>query len=191
MKKLRNYVSSSIGLILLVTVVAFSVPQTGHSALVAGKDVRVINSASEAVPVEIGNGSANPVLTRDVDRPTAQPFQHQAILELADGQHTVDAQIPVPEGKLLVIEFISLNGSAPKDHQIYLSVLTRVAPDNIYRPHYIEYSKQDFGSFNHYTANQMVRIYADPPLATVRLQHLPLTGAVAFRCNISGYFVDK
>jgi len=225
MKKLKNYLVATVGVLLLVSVIAFSIPQTGHSAVAADKDVRVINGTNEPVPVvaqgttnvavtniptvkaqqngawnvgitgtptvQLNDSSTNPVFVRDVDRPTAQPFQHQAIVTLEDGQNAGDAFIPVPEGKLLVIEFISVNGSAPTNHQIYLSLLTRVAPDPLYRPHYIEYTKQDYGSFNHYTANQQVRIYADPPSATVRLSHFPATGEVTFRVTVSGYFVDK
>jgi hypothetical protein len=182
MKKLKTYASASIGLVLFITVIALSVPQTGQSAAPPlALDVRVVNNANHPVPVVVQG------------TPREQPFQHQAVLNIADGDNAVDAQIPVPEGKRLVIEFISINGSAPPDHQIYLSVLTHVGPDpgTGNGNHYIQYTKQDFGSFNHYTANQMVRIYADAPLVVVRLQHLPTIGAVSFRCNISGYLVDK
>ncbi len=225
MKKLKNYLAASVGVLLFVSVIALSIPQTGHSAVATDKDVRVINTTSEPVPVvaqgttnvavtniptvnakqsgawsvgitgtptvQLDDSATNPVFVRDVDRPTAQPFQHQAIVTLEDGQNAGDAFIPVPEGKLLVIEFISVNGSAPTNHQIYLSLLTRVAPDTLYRPHYIEYTKQDYGSFNNYTVNQQVRIYADPPSVVVRLQHIPATGTVTFRLTVSGYFVDK
>jgi len=217
MKKLKHYLTASIGLILFVSVIALSLPQNGHSNIAVDKDVRVINTPAEAVPVavqnsptvkaqqdgawnvgitgtptvQVGNSETTPVLIRDVDRPTAQPFQYQAVATVEDGQNAADASIPVPEGKMLVIEFVSVNGSAPPNHQIYLSLLTRVAPDNFFRPHYLQYTKQDYGSFNHYTANQQVRIYADAPTVTVRLQHFPTIGTVSFRVTVSGYLVNK
>ncbi|MDQ3749632.1 MAG: hypothetical protein M3367_11590 [Acidobacteriota bacterium] len=228
MKKLKHYLTASIGLILFVSVIALSLPQNGHSNIAADKDVRVINTSDEPVPVvaqgttnvavqntptvnarqngawnvgitgtptvQLDDSATNPVFVRDVDRPTAQPFQYQARVTLPDGQSAGDAQIPVPEGKMLVIEFISVSGSAPPDHQIYLSLLSVVgtpSPDNLYLPHFIEYTKQNYGSFNNYTANQQTRIYADAPSVTFRLQHLPATGAVTFRVTVSGYFVDK
>ncbi|MGB7069026.1 MAG: hypothetical protein WBD22_05985 [Pyrinomonadaceae bacterium] len=215
MKRLRRCIAASTGFVLFVSVIALSVPQSGHGTVQPPvQDVRIVNANNETVPVDVqgavrvrqqgewsvglsgtptvqvGNSAAGPLLTRDVDRPTAQPFQAQAELNLDDGQNHIDVQIPVPAGKLLVIEFISLNGSAPPDDQIYVNLLTRVAPDPLYRGHYIQYEKQDFGSFNHYTANQMVRIYADPPSVTVRFSHFPAT-AVSFNVNISGYLVDK
>lgn len=114
MKQFKHYTSASIGLILFVTVIALSLPQSGHSAFTPpDKDVRVINTASQAVPVvvqgpvaaqqhgswnvgiagtpnvQVGNPAANPVLIRDVDRPTAQPFHEEAVLALwpPEGRH--------------------------------------------------------------------------------------------------------
>lgn len=199
MKKLKNYAVTTIGFVLFVAVFVFSVPQSGHSKVAADKDVVVVNTTSQPVPVAVqgtptvqfSNDENNPVIIRDADRPTAQPFQYQAVVELEDGQGSGDVQIPVPEGKMLVIEYISVNGSAPSNHQIYASLLSRVRPDDTYRPHYIQYTKQDYGSFNNYTANQQTRIYADAPSVTFRLQNIPATGSANFRCTISGYFVDK
>ena len=54
MKSLGNYVGASIGFILLVCVIALSMSNTLHSAPpVEEKDVRVVNTAAEAVPVTV------------------------------------------------------------------------------------------------------------------------------------------
>ena len=58
MKKLKNYLLSSAGLLLFISVIALSVPQTGHSSMATDKDVRVINRPTEAVPVAV-QGTTN------------------------------------------------------------------------------------------------------------------------------------
>lgn len=231
MKKLKHYLTASLGLILFVSVVALSLPQTGHSnSAVADKDVRVINTAAEPVPViaqgttniagnvsiantptvnskqsgawnvgitgtptvEVGNEASNPVLTRDVDRPTAQPFQYVAIVTLGEGDGGQNTEIPVPSGKLLVIEQVSAFAIVSADQRLNFSILTHVAPDNAMRPHYLQSTKEEIGSgTNLYTVSQQTRIYADTPGAAARITRAGTTGTVTARFTISGYFVNK
>lgn len=116
MKKLKHYLTASIGLILFVSVIALSLPQTGHSNVAVDKDVRVINTPDEPIPVvtqgttnvavqnvptvkaqqngtwkvdingtptvQLDDSSTNPVFVRDVDRPTAQPYQKSVDIAL-------------------------------------------------------------------------------------------------------------
>ena len=227
MKQLKNYLVASIGVLLFVSVIALSIPQTGHSAIEADKDVRVINSTTEPVPVvaqgttnvavtnmptvnakqsgtwnvgitgtpsvQVGNAATNPVLTRDVDRPTAQPFQYEAVLTIEDGIQGGNAAIPVPSGKLLVIENVSAFGTAPAEQRIQtFSINTHVAPDNVLRSHYLQFTKQDTG-FNsyEYTVSQPIRIYADTPSASAYVFRATSSGTATFRFIISGYFVNE
>jgi hypothetical protein len=53
MKKLRNYVSAGIGFVLLISVLALAIPQTGHGTAAPDREVLVINPPSAAVPVAI------------------------------------------------------------------------------------------------------------------------------------------
>jgi hypothetical protein len=228
-KKLKHYITASFGLILFVSVIALSLPQNGHSSIAADKDVRVINTSAEPVPViqqgitnvavqnvptvkaqqsgawnvgitgtptvEVGNNSANPVLVRDVDRPTAQPFQYEATVTLEEGQSGQNTAILVPAGKLLVIENVSVWGTAPSDQRIQqFAILTHVAPDNVYRSHYLQFTKQDngYGTANEYTvSSQQLRLYADTPNAYARVSRASSTGTATFRFVVSGYFVNK
>lgn len=222
MKKLKNYLAASVGVLLFVSVIALSIPQTGHSAAAAlapDKDVRVINDTSEPVPVavqgtptvnakqsgawavgingtptvEVGNAAANPVFVRDVDRPTAQPFQREVTVTLTEGQGGMNTEISVPAGKLLVIENVSVFGTAPTDQRIQqFALLTHIAPDNVFHPHYFQFTKQDtgFGAYE-YTVGEQTRLYADTPGALARVTRTPATGTVTFRFIVSGYLVDK
>ncbi|MCA1623272.1 MAG: hypothetical protein LC768_07575 [Acidobacteria bacterium] len=227
MKKLKHYLTASIGLILFVSVIALSLPQTGHSNVATDKDVRVINTPAEPVPVvaqgttnvavqntptvkaqqngawnvgltgtptvQLDDSATNPVLVRDVDRPTAQPFQYQAEVTFEDGFGGQNAAIPIPQGKLLVIEHVSVFGTAPADQRINtFSILTHVAPDNVYRFHYLQSTKEDMGNgTNQYMVSQQVRLYADTPNANVHVSRASITGTSTFRFVVSGYFVNK
>jgi hypothetical protein len=227
MKKLKHYLTASIGLILFVSVIALSLPQKGHSSFPGDKDVLVINTPAQAVPVvaqgttnvavqntptvnskqsgswnvgitgtptvEVGNNTANPVLVRDVDRPERQPFQYQADVTLEEGFGGQSAAIPVPQGKLLVIEHVSAFGTAPSDQRINtFSILTHVAPDNTYRAHFLQSTKEDIGNgTNQYMVSQQLRLYADTPNAIVSISRFGATGTATVRFVVSGYFVNK
>lgn len=229
MKKLKHYLTASIGLILFVSVIALSLPQTGHSNIASDKDVRVINTPAEPIPVvaqgttnvavqnvptvnaqqsgawnvgitgtptvQLDDSATNPVFVRDVDRPTAQPFQYEVEVTVEEGFGGQNAVIPVPVGKLLVIENVSAFGTAPADQRIsQFAILTHVAPDNVYRFHYLQFTKQDngYGTANEYTvSSQQLRLYADTPNAYARVSRVSSTGRATFRFVVSGYFVNK
>lgn len=217
MNKIKHYISASLGLILFVSVVALSIPQTGHSSATAAappdKDVRVINTETEAVPVrgtvrarqqgdwtvgivgtptvEVGNTEAAPVLTRDVDRPTAQPFKAEVVLNVPDGNGGENAFVTIPAGKILVIEHVSAWGSVPPSEQMeQFSILARTLPDLTLRPHYLQDSKRDFPTVSVHTISETVRIYAEGTVG-VRAGRRTSTGSVTFRYTISGHLVDK
>jgi hypothetical protein len=227
MKKLKHYLTASIGVILFVSVIALSLPQKGHSSFPPDKDVLVINTPAQAVPVvaqgttnvavqnipavnskqsgawnvgiigtpsvEVGNDDANPVLIRNVDRPEAQPFQYEAVVTLEEGEGGQNTPIPIPQGKLLVIEHVSAFGVAPADQKLStFSILTHVAPDNTLRPHYLESTKVDLGNgSNQYTVSQQLRLYADMPDAAARITRAGTSGTATIRFTVSGYFVNK
>ena len=231
MKNLKHYLTASIGLILFVSVIALSLPQRGHANFAPDKDVKVINTPAEAVPVvaqgttnvagsvnvantptvnakqsgawnvaitgtptvEIDNAAGNAITIRDVDRPTAQPFQYEAVVTLDDGQSGQNVNIPIPSGKLFVIENVSAFGTAPEEQRIEsVSILTHVAPDNTYRSHLMQFTKQEgvIGT-NQYTVSQQTRIYGDTPGALARVTRIQPNGTISFRFTVSGYFVDK
>ena len=226
MKKLKHYLTASLGLILFVSAIAFSLPQTGHSSLPPDKDVKVINTSAEAIPVvaqgttnvavqnvptvkaqqngawnvaiagtptvEVGNNTANPVFVRDVDRPTAQPFLKEVTVTVPPGFGGENADLEIPVGKLVVIEQVSVYGTSPANEVIQqFAIANRVPPDNVYRPHYLQFTKQEIQpGLNAYTVgSQQVRIYAGPG-SFARVARIGNT-TVSFRFIISGYFVDE
>ncbi len=218
MKQLRNYASASVGLVLLVTVIALSVPQTGHSALTPpDKDVRVINTNAEAIPVDVrgvvkakqegawnvsiagtptvqvGNAAADPVLTRDVDRATAQPFHEETVLVLPDGFGGENAFIAIPAGKVLVVEHVSAIGTAPNDQFIAFSLGTRLSPDTVRVPHYLNATRSGITGGLIYQLSQQGRFYHDVGTLSVRAERQsgPTAGELTFRFTVSGYLVDK
>jgi hypothetical protein len=216
MRKFKHYTAASLGLILFITVIGLSVPQSGHGTTAAlALDVRVVNTDTQAVPVDVQgavkakqqgewnvgiegtptvhvtNSTFGPILTRDADRPTAQPFKAELTLIIPDGNGAENAFVTIPVGKVLVVEHVSAFGSVPPDQEMDgFSVLTRTAPDNVQRPHYFNDVKREFQSATTHTVSESVRIYAEGNLG-VRAGRRTPTGSVTFRYTISGYLVDK
>ena len=86
-------------------------------------NVNVVNTPN----VNVVNTTASPVPVRDVDNPTRQPFQAEAVGGFADGASTAgDITIgPVPAGKRLVIEHVSVFGTMlPGQKMIRASIQT-------------------------------------------------------------------
>jgi hypothetical protein len=92
------------------------------------QDVKVINTAADAVPVAVqgtvpvalqgtpsvtvGNTSAQPVPTRSADDPALQPVQRTGLLLIDPGEQIEDQTLfTVPAGKRLVIEEASVRAT--------------------------------------------------------------------------------
>ena len=91
----KGIVSVLLGLGILAVSIALSTPRTALSQGGPGnKDVRVINSAAEAVPVNV------------VKSPARKPWQASVDLDMVDGQTSKLVALPEPPpGKRIVIEF--------------------------------------------------------------------------------------
>ena len=217
MKKLRHYLSASIGVILFVAVVALSLPQTGQSAASApDKDVRVVNLPTEAVPVNvigthnvnasqqgtwnvglvgtppvrITNGETNPVVIRDANFNAQTPYQASVDLVIGPGQGGENAEISVPPGKLFVIEHVSAFSSTNQTLDTF-ALLTHIAPDNTYRTHYLNNDRRQLTTGGIYTVSESLKLYADAPGVLVRATRLGSTDSVTIRYTVSGYLMDK
>jgi hypothetical protein len=201
MKKLKHYTAASLGLILFVSVIALSVPQSGHSALTPpDKDVRVINTATEAVPVtiqgtpsvqaqqsgpwnvgvsgsvQVGNSEAAPIYVRDVDRPTARPFLKEITLTLPAANNGENVSLGILVGELVVIEQVSALGTL----------------DNVYHSHLLQFNKLELNpGTNMYTVpSQQVRIYAGPG-SFARMSRVGNGTIATVRFVISGYYANE
>jgi len=226
MKKLKHYLTASIGLILFVSVIALSLPQTGHSNVAVDKDVRVINTPDEPIPVvtqgttnvavqnvppvkaqqngtwkvdingtptvQLDDSSTNPVFVRDVDRPTAQPYQKSVDIALASGEISKYGAIPVPNGKIFVIEQISGFGTGVPGEIVDFSILTNAPADSGYQFHYLLTTKEEIPGNVLYRLSQQVRLYSnDVPFPLMRVDRFPANSTISFKFTVSGYLVNK
>ena len=134
-------------------------------------------------PPEVG-----PILVRDVDRATAQPFEQELDVSMVDGQGGENAFFSIPLGKLLVIEQVSAAGTAPAGQKLSFSILSRVLPDLTQRPKHLS-SVQDSQTF--YVQSQQVRIYADANAAVRITRGTANTGIASATFVVTGHLVNK
>jgi len=228
MNNLKGYILTAIGVVIVCCGFVLSVPNTGHSAPAPDKDVRVINSPTEAVPtiaqgttnvagavsvtntptvnaqqsgawnvgltgsptVQVGNTAGNPVLVRDVDRPTAQPFEQQVEVTIPDGGGGENGFFSVPLGKLLVIEQVSARGNAPSGQRLNFSILSHTLPDLTQRFHYLARVQDEDSPTTFFVQSQQVRIYADAS-ASVRIDRNGSTGMATATFVVTGHLINK
>lgn len=216
MKSFKHYATAALGLSLFVTVVALSLPQTGHgtAAMPPDKDVKVINTAAEPVPVNVINsqvkvqqsgtwnvgingtptvqiGNAAPITVRDADRPTAQPYQVDGVLTLPEGFGGENLFFMIPAGKILVIENVSAISHVGSDQTMdSFSVMTKLLPENNYRTNYLSDQKREYATQTIHTVSESVRLYSENSFA-VRATRLGSSGSVTVRYTVSGHLVDK
>jgi hypothetical protein len=130
-------------------------------------------------------------LVRDVDGPTKQPFQTEVKVTVAAGLTSNTGSIDVPVGKLMVIEHISVQGTAPAGQNVFASITNHVAPDLTLRKHIFPAKNQVFGTSNYFLVSESLRLYADAPGIGVRIDRDASTSIASAAFVVSGYFVDK
>jgi hypothetical protein len=148
--------------------------------LTVAHDMTLTGNGTAASPL----GVPSPLMVRDLDNPARQPVQASAICNADVGIITAcagDIYI-VPDGKRLVIEFISMDAPASLGVQVILSIVTTVNFQSV--PYRFTNKITDIVA-------QSLRIYADPATA-VRFNIIrsePNSNAT-FRISISGYLVN-
>ena len=143
-------------------------------------------------------GNSNPILVRDADRPTAQPFQRQFSLTIDAGENTARGSFTIPAGKLLVIERVSAfsysasstpTGRVEQKLEIYIE--TSIAP-GAPMGHYLGKVDENVVSTiirGLFTSGQ-VRLYAEDVFSVAASRSgTPVSVDVIF--TVSGYFVDR
>jgi len=169
MNKLKTYLLSGYGVLLLAGVIALLLPQNGY-ANVAGDYAWANNIDSRAI----------------------EPFQKSVTVTMTAGVAGTNVWIPdVPSGKLLVIEQVSAYGVAPWDQEINFSLMTRVVPNYSYISHYLLSNRLTKNSLTSHTVSQTVKIYADAPGFYARVSRSSSPDTVTFFFNVSGYLIDK
>jgi hypothetical protein len=130
-------------------------------------------------------------LVRDVDGPTKEPFQTEVKMNIVSGLSLGSGFIDVPLGKLMVIEHVSVQGTAPAGQNIFPSIYTHVAPDLTLRKHIFPAKNQVFGANTFFLVSESLRLYSDGPSITVRIDRDTTTSTCSATFVVSGYFVDK
>jgi hypothetical protein len=176
---------------------------------VSGKTqaVRVINSATEAVPVSLvtmGHG----ITVAERDAPTRQPFQRRLSLNtlVSTGATTGDTVISIPAHKLLVIEHVSGRTLVTHpDIQVAFRIVGGVDPDGIGGPLPVQtvdlFASSTLvgpaGTGNLWITNQPVRGYMGRTDENfIEVQQLVIggasspTGEAIGTLTITGYLVD-
>ena len=167
--------------------------QSRPSPTPSTQDVNVVNTPN----VNVVSTTASPVLVRDVDNPTAQPFQAQVMGGFADGASTTgDILITtVPAGKRLVIEHFSAFASMAIDQnvvrvgqEVWIDPFSTV----ILQYRWDTQGHNADGSSAYFVASESVRFYAYPGPIKVFAERDSFAGAnpnsVTF--TISGYLVN-
>lgn len=157
------------------------------------QDVNVVNTPN----VSVVNTTASPVQVRDVDNPARQPFHAQVMGGFADGASTTGDIIltTVPDGKQLVIEYVSIFGAMITGQQmIDASVKFHSGFYDEYDFHHLmnESRTNVAGTLDYFVASGPVRFYSGPGPVYCFAERNSTTGAnpnsVTF--TVSGYFVD-
>jgi hypothetical protein len=166
-------------------------PPSGLNVNVVGGSVSVTGTPN----VKVTNTASNPVPTRDVDNPAQQPFQQDSVLSTPDGLLGADDTFTVPDGKRLVIEFVSFQGSWPAGQattRLFIGVCNSGGGTCQTRFFFAAISQgPDFGGAALFTASSPTRLYADPGTeVTVSVRRNAATGEGLANVALSGYLVN-
>ena len=153
-------------------------------------DVKVINSASEPVPVTgtvaVSNLGSSPLPVRDVDNPAREPFQARLCMvsgaATCTGTLAFPTSVSVPVGKRLVIEQIA-GECFPSATTLALGLTVTVNSTTVTHLFGIEYP---VGSGTTGYTNHTTRLYADGGTSVVPANN-SLPGPVACDIAFSGY----
>ena len=205
MDKLKNLLIAIAGLVVMVGAIIAVTPATSQGqGGMNGKDVNVVNTptvlAQQSGPwtvgisgtptVRVGNTAQAPVLGRDVDEPARQPFQRSGEITFAAGEVIAAVEFTVPEGKRLVIEYVSANISS-EEPLFWFTVQTSAGSSG--GTHFFQPIALPNLPHRH-VVSQQTRLYANPgSTVTIEARRIgtfclqAASGFVAF----SGHLVDQ
>ncbi len=168
---------------------------------ITGTPVVGLDAANNTVKFDSVNNTvkidaATPVLVRDVDNPPRR-YQDFRILDMADGQASNGIFFsPVPNGKRLVIEFISVVGHTQPGQTLQLAeiyVQTFYSGNSL--PYDVQVNGRGQDPFSHldlFAGSKQVRLSADggtqPQLFAQRSDS---TGQARVEMTVSGYLVNE
>ena len=205
MDKLKNLLIAIAGLVVMVGAIIAVTPATGQGqGGMNGKDVNVVNTptvlAQQSGPwtvgisgtptVRVGNTAQAPVLGRDVDEPARQPFQRSGEITFAAGEVIAAVEFTVPDGKRLVIEYVSANISS-EEPLFWFTVRTSAGSSG--GTHFFQPLALPNLPHRH-VVSQQTRLYANPGSPVIiearRIGTLNLQAASGF-VAFSGHLVEQ
>lgn len=144
--------------------------------------------------VNVANTAATPVLVREVDNAAMQPFQQELLLSTPDGLLGAGDEFTLPDGKRLVIEFVSFDGTWPAgQHTTRLFIGVCNASGNSCPASFHlapAFETTEFGGNVFFAASSMTRLYADPGTeVSVDVRRNTTGGTGLASVAISGYLV--
>ncbi len=172
-------------------------PISGAVSITGTPSVSIANSPTVALAsgstVQISNTTPLPI--RDLDRPTAQPFNYRAHLTWVSGFAFANADgsqnFVVPDGKRLVIEFVSLQIGVPPTRNVTFARLDSTIGMVLTLTH----AGTDFQNNEIFAATHRVFTILEPgtrvvPTAFCVGGDCTSTSATGMFVSVSGYLVD-
>jgi|SRR5689334_22455864 len=182
------------GVVLLLGTIALVTPRltNGQKSDAPGgpnklpQNVNVVNTPLPITgTVAVENSSGSPLLVRDIDTSTRQPFQRRIQIPLIESQSTIH----VPEGKRLVLEYGSIDVTVEQNCRVaFISIQTEVGGAKA--DHLISISSHTtIGTRNVDLAGQQIKLYSDPGTdTTVNFAFSGDNCQPAGLMAVSGYF---
>jgi hypothetical protein len=170
--------------ITVVNTPTINVQQTGKW-IVGLNDTPTVKVSSPVVAITQGGSQAADVY---------MPFVKTISFNIETGTTQNNVGITIPEGKRLVIEYVSARAQGPAGQkfiaQIQTSVTKAESPRGVYW--LVFFPQGTFSTIDVYTASQPMRIFADPstPPALFVATRTGITGTAFVEATISGYLVN-
>src|SRR5450432_320100 len=129
---------------------------------------------------------AAPFVAAQTVAPARVPFQQQVVISIANGGPGGFSPVSIPDGQRLIVEYVSLAGSAPAGQKLSVSIQTTVANATAAYSVVIQVQESADGT-DKLVANQMMKIYAEGPEFHVACWRTKVDGPAQMTFNISGY----
>jgi hypothetical protein len=171
-------VSAASSIVVLAVLFGFAVGEIGRGQ---------VNAASGSAPVTITN---TPVpITGTVALVPSQPFAAAGAGVTQDTLFAAD-KFPVPVGKRLIVETISLHADVPPGDIASCGVTSDPATANPVSYRFVMTPQGNFGGFDTFTSTPSVRFYFGPAEELTWFCFRNGSGFITFTWSISGYLVD-
>lgn len=124
---------------------------------------------------------------------TMKPFLKTITFDIPSGTTQGNCPITIPEGKRLVIEYVSVRAQGPTGQKFIAQIQTNVAHTESLRGiiWLVFFYQGTFSGIDVFTASQPMHVYAEPstPPALFVATRTDISGSAFIEATISGYIV--